>query len=264
MSCNSCMIGGADIKIIDALKPYSIIEVRKMFKHFGKEYDNENERTANLAILSRNIRSPLRRVNEWIKKNNPKKIKKMVTKLSKKNIKFIKKRIRVDKLKKRVKGYKKKKQCNTRLSSKKKVLKSVADNQKIKLKGKKITVKKLREAIKLHKKIHCPGISKMRKSELEAFVAKHKIPLDIQFTKKPEIKTFIITSAEKKDKKKAADEISLQKKKYHDMDDEELNIPGWENIEPETLKEAHEKAIKLRKSIKSKKPKRKRKKVSFN
>lgn len=41
-----------------------------------------------------------------------------------------------------------------------------------------ITVKKLQQAIKSYKSIHCPAYSKMKKAELERFVRDQKIPIN--------------------------------------------------------------------------------------
>lgn len=260
MSCNSCMIGGKKKqtgagKIVDntkLLESYSIKDLKKLFKHYGKDYDDENDRSGNLAIFSMTLPDSVEAVKKWIAKNKSTKVKKSVRKLRKKKGK------NVSQLKKEVKRYKKSKNCSFKLNSRKNQLKEMVKKQNIKITKENATVKDLRASIKAFKKVNCPGLSKMRKSKLLEFVENHEIPL-IKFNlRKNTTRKFRVPTPEKKLKKEASDNYEKMKKIYNDMSWDDLAVDGISMEEATSLEDAHKKALKLQKMMKkSKTPKRK-------
>lgn len=132
-----------------------------------------------------------------------------------------KKKLKVKFLKKVITNYKTKKQCSTKLASKKTILQKMISTQNIEIKKGKVTVKDLKDSIKKFKKIHCPGLSKMKKLELLTFVNVHNIPiLEVDspeeiFVKKAHKKALELHNTlhkiPKKKKKKVTNTISKKK-----------------------------------------------------
>ena len=273
MSCQSCMVGGGKKRQTGAgkikdntrlLKKYTVKDLKKLFRKYKHKYDNKNGRAENLAIFSMKVSDSTDKVKEWVKKNKPSSPVASVTPVLKKKP--------VRKLKKRINVYKKSKQCNTKLNSKKAVLQQMAKNQKIKVK-KKPTVKDLKVSIKAFKKVNCPGLSKMRRAGLLAFIKAHKIPIKIHFVSKRnnKVREYSIHTPEREMKKAANDSYEKHSAIYNETDWADLAVDGYEVEEVATLKEAHEKALDLHNllhkakspAVKRKSVRKKKRKISF-
>ena len=265
--CDTCMIGGRKYqrggdnikKNIKLLKSYPIKDLEKLFKDNSLSYDKELGRAENIAIFSlkKGFSNSNEIVEAFVDKNKPsgKKGRKPRAKVVSKKQKLVN----------RVKLFKKRKGCDIKLTSKKATLKAMTDKQNIKVVpkkvGKKPTKKDLQNSIKAYKKVTCPGLSKMKKADLEKFIKKHKIPIKLKITaSSPEIKRFIITTPERKMKKEANDSYEKNKEIYDPMPWDELAVDGYKVEDESTLEEAHKKAVELHNLLKkTKKPKKTRK-----
>ena len=262
--CDVCMIGGRKYLVggdkikdnIKLLKNYPVKDLEKLFKANKLKYDKELGRAENIAIFSlkTGFANSVGIVEKFVEKNKPsgKKGRKPRAKVVSKKRKLVN----------RVKLFKKRKGCDVKLTSKKAVLKSMVDKQKIKVKpakkSKGPTKKDLQNSIKAYKKVTCPGLSKMKKADLEKFVKKHKIPIQLKIVaSSPEIKRFIITTPERLMKKEANDSYEKNKEIYDPMPWAELAVDGYKVEDESTLEAAHKKALELHNLLKkTKKPKK--------